>query len=68
MTARTSRITLAGTRRRVDLAVDSTTAVGVLLPDVLEVLDEPAGAAPEGFVLTLPDGRALPRARASAAR
>jgi type VII secretion integral membrane protein EccD len=59
MTARTSRITLAGTRRRVDLAVDSTTAVGVLMPDVLEVLDEPAGTAPEGFVLTLPDGRAL---------
>ena len=59
MTARTSRITLAGTRRRVDLAVDSTTAVGVLMSDVLDVLDEPAGTAPEGFVLTLPDGRAL---------
>ena len=59
MTARTSRITLAGTRRRVDLALDSTVEVGLLLPDVLQVLDEPPGTEPEGFVLTLPDGRAL---------
>ncbi len=59
MTARTSRITLAGTRRRVDLALDSTVEVGMLLPDVLQVLDEPPGTEPAGYVLTLPDGRAL---------
>ena len=33
MTARTTRITLSGTRRRVDLAADATTAVGLLVPD-----------------------------------
>ncbi|MGY1773877.1 EsaB/YukD family protein [Blastococcus sp. SYSU D00813] len=59
MSVRTTRITLAGSRRRVDLALDATAAVGLLVPDALRVLDEPPGTAPDAFVLTLPDGRAL---------
>jgi type VII secretion integral membrane protein EccD len=54
-----TRVTLAGSHRRVDVALDSSLPVGLLVPEALRLLDEPPGTATGAFVATLPDGRAL---------
>jgi type VII secretion integral membrane protein EccD len=54
-----SRVTLVGERRRVDLVLPSREPVGVLLPEVLRVLDDRAGEQPELRHLVTSDGSAL---------
>ncbi|CAM5236915.1 type VII secretion integral membrane protein EccD [Streptomyces coeruleorubidus] len=54
-----SRITLVGERRRVDLVLPSREPVGVLLPEVMRLLDDRVGDRPELRHLVTPDGSAL---------
>ncbi|MFD5299893.1 type VII secretion integral membrane protein EccD [Streptomyces mutabilis] len=54
-----SRVTLVGERRRVDLVLPSREPVGVLLPEVMRLLDDQVGERPELRHLVLPDGSAL---------
>ncbi|MFE1029327.1 type VII secretion integral membrane protein EccD [Streptomyces sp. NPDC058818] len=54
-----SRVTLVGERRRVDLVLPSREPVGVLLPEVMGLLDDRVGERPESRHLVLPDGSAL---------
>ncbi|MFJ7334555.1 type VII secretion integral membrane protein EccD [Streptomyces sp. NPDC101116] len=54
-----SRVTLVGERRRVDLVLPSREPVGVLLPEVMRLLDDRAGDRPELRHLLTPDGSAL---------
>ncbi|MET7810798.1 type VII secretion integral membrane protein EccD [Streptomyces sp. NPDC005395] len=54
-----SRVTLVGERRRVDLVLPSREPVGVLLPEVMRLLDDRVGERPELRHLVLPDGSAL---------
>ncbi|MFB7931979.1 type VII secretion integral membrane protein EccD [Streptomyces sp. NPDC056039] len=54
-----SRVTLVGERRRVDLVLPSRESVGVLLPEVMRLLDDRVGAPPELRYLVTPDGSAL---------
>ncbi|MEU1001724.1 type VII secretion integral membrane protein EccD [Streptomyces tibetensis] len=54
-----SRITLVGERRRVDLVLPSREPVGVLLPEVMRLLDDRVGDRPELRHLITPDGSAL---------
>lgn len=59
MTSPLTRVTLAGPRRRVDLALPSDEAVGLLLPELLEITGHRPGADPCGHQLTLVDGRVV---------
>ncbi|MFF2652565.1 type VII secretion integral membrane protein EccD [Streptomyces sp. NPDC058045] len=52
-------MTLVGERRRVDLVLPSREPVGVLLPEVLRLLDDQVGARPELRHLVTADGSAL---------
>ncbi|MGC4986900.1 type VII secretion integral membrane protein EccD [Streptomyces sp. DT193] len=54
-----SRVTLVGERRRVDLVLPSREPVGLLLPDVMRLLDDRPSARPESRHLVTPDGSAL---------
>ncbi|MCT9138375.1 type VII secretion integral membrane protein EccD [Streptomyces violarus] len=54
-----SRITLIGERRRVDLVLPSRESIGVLLPEVMRILDDRVGDRPESRHLVTPDGSAL---------
>ncbi|WP_328874435.1 type VII secretion integral membrane protein EccD [Streptomyces sp. NBC_00287] len=54
-----SRVTLVGERRRVDLVLPSREPVGVLLPEVMRLLDDQVGDRPELRHLITPDGSAL---------
>lgn len=54
-----SRVTLVGERRRVDLVLPSREPVGVLLPEVMRLLDDRVGDRPELRHLVTPDGSAL---------
>ncbi|WP_282794891.1 type VII secretion integral membrane protein EccD [Streptomyces sp. CC224B] len=54
-----SRVTLVGERRRVDLVLPSQEPVGVLLPEVMRLLDDQAGERPELRHLVTADGSAL---------
>ncbi|MEG3627556.1 type VII secretion integral membrane protein EccD [Streptomyces poriticola] len=54
-----SRVTLVGDRRRVDVVLPSQEPVGVLLPEVMRVLDDRAGERPELRHLVAADGSAL---------
>lgn len=54
-----SRVTLVGERRRVDLVLPSREPVGVLLPEVMRLLDDRVGGRPELRHLVTPDGSAL---------
>ncbi|MEV6940898.1 type VII secretion integral membrane protein EccD [Streptomyces sp. NPDC051172] len=54
-----SRVTLVGERRRVDLVLPAREPVGVLLPEILRVLDDRAGERPELRQLVTADGSAL---------
>jgi type VII secretion integral membrane protein EccD len=58
--ARYSRVTLVGTRRRADIVLPSDEPVGLLLADLLELLDEPAGPAPRPRQLVDPAGQPVP--------
>lgn len=54
-----SRVTLVGERRRVELVLPAREPVGVLLPEIVRVLDERAGERPELRHLVTADGSAL---------
>lgn len=54
-----SRVTLVGERRRVDLVLPSREPVGVLLPEIMRLLDDRVGARPELRHLVTADGSAL---------
>ncbi len=54
-----SRVTLVGERRRVDLVLPSQEPVGVLLPEIMRLLDDRVGARPELRHLVTADGSAL---------
>ncbi|WP_245239422.1 type VII secretion integral membrane protein EccD [Streptomyces sp. MZ04] len=54
-----SRVTLVGERRRVDLVLPSQEPVGLLLPEVLRLLGDQAGARPMLRHLVTADGSAL---------
>lgn len=54
-----SRVTLVGERRRVDLVLPAREPVGVLLPEILRVLDDRVGERPELRQLVTADGSAL---------
>ncbi|WP_030780639.1 type VII secretion integral membrane protein EccD [Streptomyces sp. NRRL S-920] len=54
-----SRVTLVGERRRVDLVLPSQEPVGLLLPEVLRLLDDQAAARPMLRHLVTADGSAL---------
>ncbi|MFF6780063.1 type VII secretion integral membrane protein EccD [Streptomyces sp. NPDC012510] len=54
-----SRVTLVGERRRVDLVLPSREPVGLLLPEVMRLLDDRVGERPELRHLVTADGSAL---------
>ena len=54
-----SRVTLVGERRRVDLVLPSLEPIGVLLPEIMRLLDDRVGARPESRHLVTADGSAL---------
>ncbi|MFF4254958.1 type VII secretion integral membrane protein EccD [Streptomyces sp. NPDC001663] len=54
-----SRITLVGERRRVDLVLPSREPVGLLLPEIMRLLDDRVGPRPELRHLVTADGSAL---------
>lgn len=54
-----SRVTLVGERRRVDLVLPSQEPVGLLLPEVMRLLDDRVGNRPELRYLVAADGSAL---------
>ncbi|MEU6664047.1 type VII secretion integral membrane protein EccD [Streptomyces sp. NPDC046821] len=54
-----SRVTLIGERRRADLVLPAREPIGVLLPEVLRLLDDQVGARPELRHLVTVDGSAL---------
>ncbi|MFG3363507.1 type VII secretion integral membrane protein EccD [Streptomyces sp. NPDC048156] len=54
-----SRVTLVGERRRVDLVLPAQEPVGVLLPEILRLLEDRVGARPQLRHLITPDGSAL---------
>lgn len=54
-----SRVTLVGERRRVDLVLPSREPVGLLLPEIMRLLDDRVGGRPELRHLVTADGSAL---------
>jgi len=54
-----SRVTLVGERRRVDLVLPSREPIGVLLPEIMRLLDDRVGDRPRSRHLVAPDGSAL---------
>ncbi|MGW4560911.1 type VII secretion integral membrane protein EccD [Streptomyces sp. NPDC004561] len=54
-----SRVTLVGERRRVDLVLPSQEPIGLLLPEVMRLLDDRVGERPEARHLVTADGSAL---------
>jgi type VII secretion integral membrane protein EccD len=54
-----TRVTLVGSRRRVDVVLPSSEPVAVLLPEVLRMTDEPHRDPPESYQLVGADGTAL---------
>jgi type VII secretion integral membrane protein EccD len=58
-TSRYSRVTLVGTRRRIDLVLPSTEPVGSLLPELLAMLGDEAEAPPRARQLVGMDGEVL---------
>jgi type VII secretion integral membrane protein EccD len=57
--ARYSRVTVVGTRRRLDTVLPSDEPVGRLLPDVLQLLDEPVARPPRPKHLVTRTGEVL---------
>jgi type VII secretion integral membrane protein EccD len=60
-------VTLVGGRRRADVVLPSDEPVGVLIPDVLDLLGEPAGRVPRPRQLVTSSGLALPTGQSLAA-
>ncbi len=54
-----SRVTLVGERRRVDLVLPSQEPVGLLLPEVMRLLEDQVTGRPESRHLVAADGTAL---------
>ncbi|MCC9198066.1 type VII secretion integral membrane protein EccD [Arthrobacter sp. zg-Y820] len=54
-----TRVTLVGSRKHVDLLLPSDQPVGLLLPQVLNLLDDPPAEAVAAKVLVAPDGTEL---------
>lgn len=54
-----SRITLVGERRRIDLVLPSQEPIGLLLPEVMRLLDDRGGERPQARHLVTADGSAL---------
>jgi hypothetical protein len=54
-----TRITLVGERRRIDLVLPSREPVGILLPEIMRLLDDRVGTRPELRHLVTVDGSAL---------
>ncbi|CAM5512160.1 type VII secretion integral membrane protein EccD [Streptomyces abikoensis] len=54
-----SRVTLVGERRRVDLVLPAQEPVGLLIPEVLRLLDDPVAERPSSRHLVTADGSAL---------
>jgi hypothetical protein len=54
-----TRITLVGERRRIDLVLPSREPVGILLPEIMRLLDDRVGPRPELRHLVTMDGAAL---------
>lgn len=54
-----TRVTLVGTRKHVDLLLPSNQPLGLLLPQVLNLLDDPPAATVAAKVLVGPDGTEL---------
>ncbi|WP_079176693.1 type VII secretion integral membrane protein EccD [Streptomyces sp. MUSC 14] len=54
-----SRVTLVGERRRVDLVLPAREPVGLLLPEVLRLLDDRVAEQPQARHLVTADGSAL---------
>ncbi|WP_432175178.1 type VII secretion integral membrane protein EccD [Streptomyces sp. Tue6028] len=54
-----SRVTLVGERRRVDLVLPSREPIGLLLPEVMRLLDDRVAGRPELRHLVTADGSAL---------
>ncbi|MFI1563045.1 type VII secretion integral membrane protein EccD [Streptomyces sp. NPDC020490] len=54
-----SRVTLVGERRRIDLVLPAREPVGLLLPEILRLLDDRVGERPEPRHLVTTDGSAL---------
>ncbi|MFC5058565.1 type VII secretion integral membrane protein EccD [Saccharothrix xinjiangensis] len=55
-----TRVTLVGTRRRVDVVLPSAEPLAVLLPELLRLTGEPHRDPPESYRLVGVDGAALP--------
>ncbi|WP_327679584.1 type VII secretion integral membrane protein EccD [Kitasatospora sp. NBC_00458] len=58
--ARQSRVTLIGERRQADVVLPADTPIGMLLPDILQLLDDRTASRPMARQLMTPDGSALP--------
>ncbi|WP_445954622.1 type VII secretion integral membrane protein EccD [Streptomyces sp. LNU-CPARS28] len=56
-----SRVTLVGERRRVDLVLPSQEPIGLLLPEVMRLLDDRVGDRPALRHLVAADGSVLPQ-------
>ncbi|WJV46453.1 type VII secretion integral membrane protein EccD [Streptomyces flavofungini] len=56
-----SRVTLVGERRRVDLVLPSQEPIGLLLPEVMRLLDDQVGDRPALRHLVAADGSVLPQ-------
>ncbi|MFG1909940.1 EsaB/YukD family protein [Kribbella sp. NPDC048928] len=55
-----SRVTVIGRRRRLDAVLPADEPLGVLLPDLLRMLDEPLQEMPQRRFLTTADGTLVP--------
>ena len=55
-----SRVTVIGQRRRLDAVLPADEPLGVLLPDLLRMLDEPLRQAPQRRFLTTATGAVVP--------
>ncbi|MFI5694933.1 EsaB/YukD family protein [Kribbella sp. NPDC051586] len=55
-----SRVTVIGRRRRMDAVLPADEPLGVLLPDLLRMLDEPLQETPRRRFLTTADGTLVP--------
>ena len=56
---RLSRVTLAGTRRRLDLVLPSDEPIGVLLPEIVTMVGYPVTGDARGYQLSTVDSRVL---------
>lgn len=55
-----TRVTLVGSRRRLDVVLPSSEPLGVLLPEFLEMTDEQSHSPPVSYLVVGTDGAVLP--------